>query len=94
MVDAFLTDEAGEDVGGNLTEGDPVSRSWIDGVSDWWIDNHPIVVAAEREETWNGGNFLWSLTTMDRDRFWGHGTTMPDIPPNELYWLSWRWAEG
>jgi hypothetical protein len=94
MWDGITTDEVGEDVGDNLTDGRNVSKSWISGVSDWWVDNHPIVVSAERQSTWNGGNFDWPNTTQDRDHFWGHGTTVADIWPADKYWLSWRWAEG
>ena len=94
MWDGITTDEVGEDVGNNLADdGDLVSSSWIDGVSDWWVDNHPIVIAAERKETYNGGNFDWPNTTMYNDHFWGHGTNS-DIFPGDMYWLSWRWAEG
>jgi hypothetical protein len=84
----------GEDVGDNLTDGDTVKDAWIDGVSDWWVDNHPIVVSAERLSTWNGGNYDWPNTTLDRDHLWGHGTTVSDILPADKYWLSWSWAEG
>jgi hypothetical protein len=94
MWDGVTTDEVGEDVGDNLTDGDTVVTSWIDGVSDWWVDNHPIVIAAERESTWNGGAPLWASTTMNRDHLWGHGTTVGDIFPASKFWLSWRWAEG
>lgn len=94
MWDGITTDEVGEDVGDNLTDGKTVKSSWIDGVSDWWVDNHPIVIAAERQSTWNGGNFDWSNTTLYRDHFWGHGTTVGDISAGDKYWLSWWWAEG
>ncbi len=94
MWDGTTTDEVGEDVGDNLTSGDTVVSSWIDGVSDWWVDNHPIVIAAERQSTWNGGNFDWPQTTLNRDHLWGHGDTVADIFPTDKYWLSWRWAEG
>jgi hypothetical protein len=94
MWDGITTDEVGEDVGDNLTDGDLVGSSWIDGVSDWWVDNHPIVIAAEREATWNGGSFDWPNTTQYRDHLWGHGATVGDIFPAEKYWLSWRWSEG
>ena len=67
MWDGITTDEVGEDVGDNLTDGDTVTSSWISGVSDWWVDNHPIVVAAEVSATWNGGSFDWPNTTLVRD---------------------------
>jgi hypothetical protein len=87
-------DECGEDVGDNLTSGKTVCESWIDGVSDWWVDNHPMVAAAEVAATYNSGNFDWPNTTLDRDHFWSHGTTVADIWPADKYWLSWQWAEG
>ena len=77
-----------------LTDGDTVASSWIDGCSDWLLDNHPIVLSAERQSTWNGGNFDWPNTTLNRDHFWGHGTTVSDIFPADKFWLSWRWSEG
>lgn len=94
MWDGLTTDEVGEDVGDNLTSGDTVVSSWIDGVSDWYVDNHPIVVAAEERSTWNGGDVVWDRTTLNRDHLHGHGTTVHDIYPADKYWLSWRWAEG
>jgi hypothetical protein len=39
MFDSFTIDEAGEDVGDNLTSGDSVKDAWCDGVSDWRVDN-------------------------------------------------------
>ena len=63
-------------------------------MSDWWVDNHPMVIACEQQSTYNGGNFLWPLTTLNRDHLWGEGTTVSDIFPADKYWLSWRWAEG
>jgi hypothetical protein len=94
MWDGTTTDEVGEDVGDDLTDGETVTSSWIDGVSDWKVDNHPIVVSAEAESTWNGGNIDWANTTQARDHLWGHGTTVADIGPAEKSWLSWHWAEG
>jgi hypothetical protein len=94
MWDSITTDEVGEDVGDNLTDGKTVAASWVDGVSDWWLDNHPIVLAMERESTWNGGNFDWPNTTMNRDHLSGHGTTVSDIYPEDKYWMSYWWAEG
>lgn len=94
MWDGHTTDEVGEDIADNLTDGDRVADAWIDGVSDWWLDNHPIVISAERSETFNGGNFDWPNTTLERDHWWGHGTTVGDILPGQLGWLSWQWAEG
>jgi hypothetical protein len=94
MWDGVTTDEVGEDVGDNLTSGDTVASSWIDGVSDWWVDNHPIVISAERASTWNGGSPNWAQTTLNRDHLWGHGTTVSDISTADKFWLSWRWAEG
>ena len=94
MYDGITTDEVGEDVGNNLTDGDSVVTAWIDGVSDWWVDNHPIVLCAERQTTWNGGNFDWPNTTLNRDHLHGHGATVGDIFPADLFWLSWQWSEG
>lgn len=92
MWDGITTDECGEDVGANLVGGDVICDAWIDGVSDWWVDNHPMVLTAESESTYNGGNFVWSQTTMNRDHYWGAGTTVADV--SSMYWMAWRWAEG
>lgn len=94
MWDGPTTDEVGEDVGDNLTDGKTVEDSWLDGVSDWWFDNHPIALAMEVQATWNGGSFDWPNTTLMRDHLWGHGTTVADIYPADRYWMSWWWAEG
>lgn len=94
MYDGITTDECGEDVGDNLTDGDTVSSSWIDGVSDWWVDNHPIVVGPGNSAAWNGGNTNWSQSPHNRDHLWGEGTTTPDLPPSQQACLLWRWAEG
>ena len=59
MYDGTTTDECGEDVGDNLISGDTISDSWIDGVSDWWVDNHPITVCVGDAATWNNGNIRW-----------------------------------
>ncbi|MBV6439202.1 MAG: hypothetical protein DYG98_27865 [Haliscomenobacteraceae bacterium CHB4] len=94
MWDGITTDEVGEDVGDNLTDGRTVAWSWIEGVSDWWADNHPMVLAIEKASTWNGGNVDWPNTTMGRDHLWGHGITVVDIKPAEKYYMSCWWAEG
>lgn len=94
MWDGWTVDECGEDTGNNMTNGNTVAESWIDGVSDWWFDNHPMVIAAERADTWHSGNPDWGNTTMYCDHLWGHGTTVSDISPSDKYWLSWRWSEG
>jgi hypothetical protein len=94
MWDGWTTDECGEDVAQNLVDGYTVADAWIDGVSDWWVDNHPVVVSAETMATYNGGNFNWPQTTLYRDHLWGHGSTVADITPAVKGWLSWSWAEG
>lgn len=94
MTDSITTDEVGEDVGENLTDGETISYSWIDGVSDWAVNNHPMLVSAERIETYRGGDYDWPNTTLNRDHFWRGGHVTPDIPVNEKYWLAYRWADG
>jgi hypothetical protein len=94
MWDGITTDEVGEDVGQNLIDGDTVSESWIDGVSDWWVDNHPITVCPGDAATWNGGNVDWAKSHLNRDHLWGHGDVGPDLSPSEQACLLWRWAEG
>lgn len=70
MYDGITTDECGEDVADNLTDGDTVASAWIDGVSDWWVDNHPIVVGPGDAATWNGGSIRWDLSAHNRDHLW------------------------
>lgn len=94
MYDGPTTDECGEDVASNLTDGDTVSASWIDGVSDWWVDNHPITVCPGDSATWNNGNIRWDLSIMNRDHLAGHGNSEPDLPVNQQACLLYRWAEG
>lgn len=94
MWDGPTTDECGEDVGDNLTDGDSVCESWISGVSDWWVDNHPIVVGPGTIESWNNGSIRWDLSPHNNDHIWGEGTTSRDLPPSAQGCLLWRWAEG
>jgi hypothetical protein len=94
MYDGVTTDECGEDVADNLTDGDPVSEAWIDGVSDWAVDNHPVTVCVGDAATWNGGNVRWELSFLNRDHLTGHGTVMADLPPAKQACILYRWAEG
>jgi len=94
MYDGITTDECGEDVADNLTDGDTVTDSWIDGVSDWWVDNHPIAVCVGDSATWNGGNIDWSRSHINGDHLWGHGSVKSDISPANQACILWRWAEG
>jgi hypothetical protein len=94
MWDGYTTEECGRDVGENLTDGHTVSYSWIDGVSDWYVDNHPATVCVDTSQVWNDGNILWHLSFMNRDHLHGHGTTMSDLPPNQQGCILVRWAEG
>lgn len=94
MYDGITTDECGEDVADNLVDGHTVSHSWHDGVSDWAVDNHPITVCVGDAATWNGGSINWGLSFLNRDRLWGHGTVMADLPPSRQACLLWRWTEG
>ncbi|MGC5225379.1 DUF6345 domain-containing protein [Micromonospora sp. DT81.3] len=94
MYDGITTDECGEDVADNLTDGDTVASAWIDGVSDWSVDNHPIVVGPATAAAWNGGNIRWNLAPHNTDHIWGEGSTAPDLAPAQQGCLLWRWAEG
>jgi hypothetical protein len=92
--DGPTTDEVGEDVGQNLIDGDTISHAWIDGISDWAVDNHPITVCVGDAATWNGGNIDWSRSFLNRDHLWGHGQVLNDLPPNQQACILWVWAEG
>ena len=91
LYDSCTTDECGEDFAQNLLDGDLISDAWLDGIDDWWCDQNAAVAAAERYETYRGGNYDWPNTTMHRDHYWGHGYTCADIPHNQVYWFSYRW---
>jgi hypothetical protein len=94
MWDSPTTDECGEDVGDNLVSGDTVSYSWMDGVSDWAVDNHPITVCPADAATWNNGNVLWERSILNRDHLHGHGNVEPDLPPSQWVVLLYKWSEG
>ena len=94
MWDGITTDECGEDVGDNLIDGDTVCSAWHDGVSDWWVDNHPITVCVGDAETWNGGAIRWERSYLNRDHLWGHGTVNPDLSPAQQACILWYWSEG
>jgi hypothetical protein len=94
MYDGYTTDECGEDVADDLTDGDTVADAWISGVSDWKVDNHPVVVGPGNAATWNNGSVRWDLSAHNRDHLHGHGTVNPDLPPSQQACLLWRWAEG
>ena len=80
MYDGITTDECGEDVADNLTDGDTVCDAWIDGVSDWAVDNHPIAVCVGDAETWNSGNIRWDRSHLNRDHLWGHHEAPMQLP--------------
>jgi hypothetical protein len=94
MYDSFTIDEAGEDTANNMLGGDAVSDAWLDGVSDWWVSNHPMVLSVEKEDTWNNGNPHWSQTVIKSDHLWGSGTTTPDIPPSQQAWMATVSCDG
>jgi hypothetical protein len=94
MWDGITTDECGEDVGDNLIHGDTVSHAWHDGVSDWYVDNHPVTVCVGDAATWNNGNIRWERSTINRDHLWGHGVVDPDLAPAQQACLLWYWTEG
>jgi len=94
MWDAWTTDECGSDVADNLVDGDTVSHAWIDGVSDWAYDNHPMVVGPATSQAWNGGNVIWALSPHNIDHLHGEGTVSADLPPSQQGCLLWTWAEG
>ncbi|MFC5509836.1 DUF6345 domain-containing protein [Massilia jejuensis] len=94
MWDGITTDECGEDVADNLTDGDTVSQAWHNGVSDWYVDNHPITVCVGNAATWNGGAIRWDLSTLNRDHLWGHGNVEADLAPAQQACILWYWTEG
>jgi hypothetical protein len=94
MFDSWTVDEVGRDVAGHLLCGKPVSEAWQEGVSDWWVDNHPMVVSVERAEVVVDGVVDWNNTVLYSDHLWGHGRTHADIPRNQIAYLAATWSEG
>lgn len=93
MFDSFTLSEAGGDIADLLLCGTPVSEAWTDGASDWFCENHPMVISVERQETWRNGNPDWSNTTMKSDHLWGEGITRADILPNAQHWMAKVWSD-
>jgi hypothetical protein len=94
MYDSFTIDECGQDTANNLLSGKAVSDAWLDGVSDWWVSNHPMVISVETFETYNGGNPDWGSTVLSSDHLWGTGITRADILPQKQYWMANVWSDG
>jgi hypothetical protein len=94
MYDSWTTDDVGEDTANNLLSGNTVCDSWGDGVSDWFVSNHPMVVSVELQWTYNNGDVLWEETTIGCDHLWGEGYTFPDITPADQYWMASMWWDG
>jgi hypothetical protein len=94
MWDGVTTDECGEDVADNLTDGDTIHQAWHNGVSDWSVDNHPITVCVGNAATWNNGNIRWDLSHLNRDHLWGHGNVDADLAPAQQACILWYWTEG
>lgn len=94
MYDSWTLDEVGWDVAAGLSLHKTVSDAWCEGATDWFIENHPMVISVETEETYNGGHPKWSETVIRSDHFWGRGTTRSDIPPNKQFWMSAVWSDA
>jgi len=94
MFDSFTIDEAGQDTADNLLAGDTVTDSWLDGVSDWWVSNHPAAISIETRATYNNGNPDWSNTTLGGDHLWGSGVTRADIKPEDAFWMGIMWNDS
>lgn len=94
MFDSFTIDEAGQDTADNLLAGNTVCDSWGDGVSDWFVSNHPMVISVELQWTYNNGNVLWEDTVIGCDHLWGSGYTNPDVKPADRYYMASQWWDG
>jgi hypothetical protein len=94
MHEAWTLCEVGADTADNLICGKPVSEAWIDGVTDWWVENNPMVISVERVETWRDGDPDWPKTVLRSDHLWGHGTTRQDILPAQIFWMAAVWSEA
>lgn len=77
IYDYFGTDEIGRDVAQNLIDGDTIADAWLDGVSDGWVDDHPIVIGAnDRRSHDDKGNFIKEFSTLNLDCLQPHGYTV------------------
>ena len=95
MYDSWTVDDVGSDLCDDLTSGELVSDSWGGAASDWWVENHPMVLSVESKETYNGGNPDWSATLIGGDHFYGAGPVLPDVPVNEqFYMVTYSWSGG
>ena len=94
MFDSWTVDEAGSDLANNLLNGKTVADSWGDGVSDWWVSNHPMVISVERVDTWGGGDPHWPDTVIGCDHLWGEGAVLSDVKPSEQFWMAAKWWDG
>jgi hypothetical protein len=94
MHESWTLCEVGGDTADNLICGKPVSEAWVDGVTDWFLENHPMVISVERFETWHDGDPDWPNTVLRSDHLWGHGTARQDILPTQQFWMAVVWSEA
>jgi hypothetical protein len=74
IYDYFGTEEIGRDVAQNLIDGHTIADAWLDGVSDGWLDNHPIVIGANDERSYDkNGHLIKILSTLNLDCLQPHG---------------------
>jgi hypothetical protein len=93
MYDSWTIQEAGQDTADHLIAGKPVADAWLEGTSDWWVENHPTVVSVERREQYVGGDADWPNTVLCTDRLWGHGTTRADVLPPDQFMMICKWSD-
>lgn len=93
MWDSWTTQECGNDISNYLICGKPVADAWLEGASDWWCANHPIVVSVERAEQWVNGDADWPNTVLCTDHLWGQGTTRADVLPPDQFMMVCKWSE-
>ena len=95
MWDGITTDEAGEDLAEYLIDGDTtVADAWFKAQSDWRYDNHPIVICANGQVSYDvKGNLIKFLSTLNLDYLTPRGFTMPEVPRSKIVGLHWMWVE-
>jgi len=86
-------EEVGKDIAENLTDGHTVANAWVDGITDDWINNFPIVVSAEKQDTWNNSDPKYDLTTLNLDHLPEHGFQCPKVSPEDKYWLCYMYKK-
>lgn len=93
MYDSVTIEECGTDIANHLLCGKPVSDAWVEGASDWWVENHTIAVSVERKEQLISTEEAdWPETILYSDHLWGHGITRGDVLPPKQHFMICKYT--